>query len=452
MKIDIQLDSENRHPDGLAKIAASVAESDMSYELDLPFSDLSRRFGAPNNLSLDLLLTASLCYVIDKMVPRAQAEDFWTRNFELEIPVADVDRWSGVSETLCEMLGFLTGDIWQITFRERESQLFQAPPPKRRRRIVPQLDNINAVCALSGGVDSLVGAIDLLEDEGLEGVHLIGHYDAPGAKKPQADLFTSIAQQYPGRSELLQVRVSHKPLKSAESSLRSRSFVFFAIGLYAARAAGAQIPLYMPENGFIALNVPLTPSRAGSCSTRTMHPYYLVKLRSVLQGLGIDNPLINPLEYKTKGECVADCSNLNFLRSIIDKTVSCSHGTRKQYWARRTQEIRNCGYCVPCLIRRASLHQANLDDPNFYGLDICAGEVDYSDDKKSSDDTRAIMDAIKSNKLAADFEKDIIAVAYVDSISERARMIERGLNEIKVMIQDKATPEVLRTVGLPARI
>lgn len=107
---------------------------------------------------------------------------------------------------------------------------------------------------------------------------------------------------------------------------------------------------------------------------------------------------------------------------------------------------------MPCLIRRASLHQANLDNAHLYGLDICAGEVDYNDDKKSSDDTRAIMDAIKSNKTAADFEKDIVAVAYVDGMSERAKMIERGLNEIKVMIQDKATPEVLKAVGLPALI
>ena len=261
----------------------------------------------------------------------------------------------------------------------------------------------------------------------------------PALGKPQHDLFEKIQPHYSGKAVLTHARVSHKPLKALESTLRSRSFVFIALGLYAARSAGEDIPLYMPENGFIAMNVPLTPSRFSSCSTRTMHPFFLAQLRGVLAKLGIKNEIINPFELKTKGECVSECANRNLLKTVINDSVSCSHGSRKQYWANRSRETRNCGYCVPCLIRRASLNKAGMDNPRLYGLDVCAGELNYDDDRTSADDLRAIINALRSDKTAADIEEDIIAVAPVDNLEQQARMIERGFTEIKTLFLEKGT-------------
>ncbi len=70
------------------------------------------------------------------------------------------------------------------------------------------------------------------------------------------------ARGYPYRFAIEHIRVAHRPAEAAEETLRSRSFVFIALGLYGAQAAGLQTPLYMFENGFIALNVPLTPHAA----------------------------------------------------------------------------------------------------------------------------------------------------------------------------------------------
>lgn len=204
----------------------------------------------------------------------------------------------------------------------------------------------------------------------------------------------------------------------------------------------------MPENGFIAMNVPLTPSRFSSCSTRTMHPFFLSRLRDSLAKLGIKNEIVNPFELKTKGECVAECANRNLMKSVVNKSVSCSHGSRKQHWVNRSRDIKNCGYCVPCLIRRASLNKAGMDNPRLYGLDVCAGELNYDDDRTSADDLRAIIYALRSDKTAADFEEDIIAVAPVDNLEERALMIERGFTEIKTLFLEKGTRKVLRATGL----
>ena len=449
MKIEIKINETDRRADGLASVNIEVPALALSYNLHLPFDDLFERCGTPDDLNLDLLLTASLCYVADKLIPRREFYDAWTRTLEIEFSIKDVKLWRGISDSLTKALNFLTGDDWQISFKQRKEKLFQAPTPKKRRKpLPPSPKNIDAVCSFSGGLDSLIGAIELLEDSKIKGLRLVGHYDAPGAKKPQSELFEIVSRNYPGKSELFQVRVSHKPVKANESTLRSRSFVFIAIGLFIARASNDKIPFYMPENGFIALNVPLTPSRVGACSTRTMHPYFLDKIQEVIKGLGIENSIINPLELKTKGEAVEDCSNLILLRSIADLSVSCSHGMRKQLWVRRKSEYKNCGYCFPCLIRRAALHKVNFDNPGMYGIDVCRGEMFQTDQTDSSNDLRAVISALRSNKTFKDFRKDIMSVASVNRMEERSKMIERGFREIKSLLQEKSTEDVLQNMGL----
>ncbi len=204
----------------------------------------------------------------------------------------------------------------------------------------------------------------------------------------------------------------------------------------------------MPENGFIALNIPLTPSPGGSCSTRTMHPYFLKELGNALVKLEISNKIINPLELKTKGEAVSQCENQKLLSSVIDHTVSCSHGTRKQNWTRKSPHVKNCGYCVPCLIRRASLHTLNLDKPSLYGIDVCQGELTYDDQKDSSNDLRAVINTLTANKNESDFRGSIIGIAPTDNLTARAKMLVRGFDEIKNLFQDKATNAVKDSLGL----
>lgn len=448
MKINIEINETKRNQDGLANISINVPDLELQSTVVLPFEEIYNRCGIPDEISLDFLLIASLCYAIDKTVSRSTAFDFWTRTLEVEFPVSDLDKWNNSVENLTKALNFLTGDFWLISFCKMENSIFQAPPPKKRRKIKPSLEKVEAVCSFSGGVDSLIGTINLLEDNDYQGIHLIGHYDAPGAKKAQNLLFDRVKEEYLSKTELLQVRVSQNPVKANESTLRSRSIVFMAIGLFVARAAGKNIPILMPENGFIALNIPLTPSRGGSCSTRTMHPYFLTKISEVFEQLSIENKIINPLEFLTKGECVENCLNKKLLHSIIHHTVSCSHGTRKQNWVRKTPDVKNCGYCVPCLVRRASLHKSNLDKPENYGFDVCFGELRYNDEKSSSNDLRAIINMLIANKNKADFIKDIIGVAPTDRLNDRSQLLIRGFNELKTLFTDKSTSEVLNTFGI----
>src|SRR5690606_10145225 len=101
-----------------------------------------------------------------------------------------------------------------------------------------------------------------------------------------------------------------------EITMRSRSLLFIALGISVAAHLGDGTPLLIPENGTIALNVPLTPARRGSCSTRTAHPHYLALLQKWLGSIGLNHPLKNPLAEKTKGEAVTECLDSVLLKKV----------------------------------------------------------------------------------------------------------------------------------------
>ena len=59
------------------------------------------------------------------------------------------------------MLNFLTGDFWEIEFRQRPERIRNLTPAE-----IPALDspNFDGACLYSGGIDSLIGVIDEVLD------------------------------------------------------------------------------------------------------------------------------------------------------------------------------------------------------------------------------------------------------------------------------------------------
>lgn len=180
-----------------------------------------------------------------------------------------------------------------------------------------------------------------------------------------------------------------------------------------------------------------------------MHPYFLNGLRASLDALGINNPIVNPFEFKTKGECILECSNTRLLQSLANDSVSCARPGRRQFWVRR--DVDNCGYCVPCIFRRAALHAAGMDDEQACGIDFCTGEMSVSDQLESADDLRAVVDFLRKRKGVAELSKDILRILPVDRVAERAAMALRGYDEIRSLIHDKGTPSLCRAAGITRR-
>lgn len=456
MNVEIAITDRVTLRDGFATVAIGVSDLGVHEVLDLSFDVLHEAFGEPDPLALDLLLIGGIVYVLDKAVPRRSAEDFWTREYAVEFPVSDPRRWAPAAEHLERALTFLTGDEWAVAFGRRPERLFMPARTKRRPVRAPAAE---AVSLFSGGLDSLTGTLDYLAEDASATLMLLGHHDATLPAGDQWRLWRLMdGTPYKERTDLRRARIRPLPPRLArpgqrveparsgrESTLRSRSFAFLALGLYAARALGERTPLLVPENGFIAVNIPLTPSRVGTCSTRTTHPYYLNAVRDAIGAVGFCNPITNPLEDKTKGEVLQDCRDRTALLRLARETVSCSHPSRRAIWRRRS--ARNCGYCVPCLIRRAALHRVGQDDGAEYGLDACAGELDL--EAPVAADLRAALDCLDQVRARAAIEERVEMTGPLgDRLATAVDVVARGLDELRALVRDKGDAAMRRRADI----
>jgi len=155
---------------------------------------------------------------------------------------------------------------------------------------------------------------------------------------------------------------------TAENTTRGRSFLFFALGVFAGTGLEHAFTLKVPENGLVAINVPLDPLRLGALSTRTTHPFYIARWNDALAALEISERIENPYWDRTKGEMVAACADGALLRRLASASLSCASPSKGRWQGLGTQ---HCSYCLPCLIRRASLVTGLRPDPDptIYTID-----------------------------------------------------------------------------------
>ena len=313
--------------------------------------DLTAKNVFPTELGLDLLVIAVHVYASDTRISRdTESDDAWTREIRLVIPVSDVPLWNAAVSILERMLNFLTGDRWTLQFRPRPPK-FMAHVPQPNL-IAPPFTGISL---FSGGLDSLIGAIDQLAAGQVP--LLVSHAGEPAVSKAQDECFDLLRDNHPdSHFERLRAWVTFPKdfvqKVPPENTTRGRSFLFFALGALAGSGLRRDFVLNSPENGFIALNVPLDVLRLGALSTRTTHPFYIARWNDLLKTIGIPGRIENPYWKMTKGEMVAACSNKSLLKAIVSSSLSCSSPTKGRWKGHATG---HCGYCVPCLIRRASL-------------------------------------------------------------------------------------------------
>jgi len=312
----------------------------------------------PSRMALDLLHAAMAVHTADLRVRRAWFEDRWTREFVLHLPVQDVISWQTAQGSIERMLSFLSGDIWHLDLR----QIAHGTSTPSQPSVV---QTTAATSLFSGGLDSLVGAIDLRRLN--ERVVLVGHYGAGSTKSFQSTVGVGLGATDAG-SWCQWIPVYAQPPRQpgggpGEPTQRTRSLLFMALGLAVADACGPAVPLYVPENGLISLNVPLTKPRLGSLSTRTTHPHYIGAFRDVAAKLGLGHEIRLPYHYKTKGEMLRECSNRELLVRLTPLTMSCAHPEVGRWEGQPPG--RHCGYCVPCLVRQAATHAAGMADSTY---------------------------------------------------------------------------------------
>lgn len=362
-----------------------------------PVVEKLKRLGVPLPPTvIDFLTIALAVTAADTFVNRKNADDGWARQIELILPLNLPAPWLHVKRKLEQALHFLSGDIWQLEF---SAGGFAPPTPylSSNGYKVANLFGLDSVCLFSGGLDSAVGIVDLMH---FGRKPLLVSHSYKGDKSRQ----DKIAKSFRGRHE--RFAVNAYPISAgheSDISMRTRSFNFLAFAAVACGAIQAvggvnPIDLFVPENGFISLNAPITSRRIGSLSTRTTHPYFLSMIQNVFDEVGIGAVIKNLYQFKTKGEMVAECQDSTLLASIVNDTVSCSH------WKRRNQQ---CGSCVPCLIRRAAILAGGLTEVRNY---------------QNNDLSRVLADEI----IRDDLLSMMYAISQADERTLGTRIIDSG--------------------------
>lgn len=336
--------------------------------------------------AFDFLTIALSVTAADEFVARKDGAYGFTRNISLSISLAKPDVWEQQRKSVEAILRFLTGDDWQLTFTGNGL----TPPAlseKKRLRNLFDISGIEQVCLFSGGLDSLIGAMDALKNKPDE--TLLVSRASTGDQMFQQYLLNRLGNPK-------QLGVNDRPSKpntvswEKEDSTRSRSILFLALAACCAAAIfkfnpTKRIKLLIPENGFIALNPPMTPRRRGPLSTRTAHPYYLASLQKIFDNVGMGIDIRNPFEFMTKGEMIKSCPNQKIIKALAPKTISCGK------WKRRNQQ---CGKCVPCLIRRSSNFAAGVVEPqNLYEV---SDLINLGFESKKAADLAAVLIALKT--------------------------------------------------------
>ncbi len=366
----------------------------------------------PTEEAWDLLSLALGVVTADQAVIRGKSPDGWTREIELTIPVSDDSKWARQADLIHKMLRFLTTDIWTLTFVSGGHGYERPGKP-----VYPDEDCISL---LSGGLDSLVGLVDLV---------------AVG-RRPIA-----VSQIVPGEAEnqslfarelgegLRHFQTNHNAECPGEHerSQRSRSFIFLAYGVLAALSTrtyqnGHSLELFVSENGLISINPPLTEARLGSLSTRTTHPVFLHMFQELLDSLEIRVQVKNDYRFKTKGELLAECQDQEYLKKRARQSISCGRYRRNGF--------RHCGRCVPCQIRRAAFkHWGQPDRTGYVYKNLGKNDSDYS----GFEDIRAAAMAItvmEEDGLDALLRTSLPLTLGTDVQNYRA-VVERGLGELK---------------------
>lgn len=446
INIEVSFKDGSRDKNGLLNMSIKSIDINKSSDISIHTIQLFNTLKLlPDEKSMDIFFFSVYIHLIDNLLPRDKlAVDNWQREIKIKIPVSEPLLWNQNSFKIIEALNFLTGDEWYIEFYELSEKYFLNEELDLADSI--QVENI---CLLSGGMDSLVGAINLIQES--DNILFVSHYDGAGANSnDQKDIFDTFDSDTEKSIYLSQFHVyDAEPFyESHDGNLRARSLLFLGFALFHAVNFNVK-QIFLPENGLISINIPLNESRTSSNSTRTTHPYFIKKLQGFLSGIGINIEIVNLYQLKTKGEMLAECQNKTLLNKLINRTISCSHSKRKGEWTRRSDGEKNCGYCIPCLIRRASVyHYGELDTIETYGVNLDLIELKLNKTEKPFSkvptDLLALINFLNKKYDIDQYEREIALVADIDKIEETAMMLKRGYAELRKFIENNASNEIKR--------
>ena len=379
-------------------------------------------FHLPNRI-LDLLEIAAYVYCADRRTYRGDKASVeyhsWVRSFHFEIKVRDFEFWNTprVKEKLKEMLTFMAGDRgYHFSFQPGHS----TPPAdlfdKETFQIEPQ--QTTKVVLFSGGLDSLAGIVQCLENSS-DQLCLISHRSGqPKTARTQDRLINALLERYPHRIKHYKFHCSLHDIRAEEETQRTRAFLYTSIA-YALSYALSQREIFVYENGITSINFPTRQDQMNARASRTTHPRAIALLENLFSEIDQSEVQIStPFLWKTKTDVFHLITEVG-QKDLITSTVSCSRTIQ------HLDQATHCGSCSQCIDRRFAAYASELDDVDeggIYAFDFIKRELENSEVKTTP------IDYVRQ---AIEFASLNIANFYYDMFSELVDLIDYvpGVNE-----------------------
>ena len=377
-------------PDGLKQSAYTVLDYRTSgsepsiVRLGLP--DFVRSVSYLPDRCLDLLEIAAYVFAADRLTPRGSRKaveyQSWSRSLHFIVSVRDYEFWrqSRVSKALADALLFATGDNdYEFTFQDGHAtpraNLFDSED------FSIQYDDDLSIMLFSGGIDSLAGAVQRLEQTS-EHVCLVSHLSQVGTIKTQRSLASALREYYRGRVSPYQFKTNLRGFSGREETQRSRPFLYGSIAFALATAFGRD-SFYICENGVTSLNLARRDDLINARASRTTHPQTVGRLASLFSIIA-ESPfsIETPFMWHTKSDVVEYLKDSG-RGHLLPSSVSCSRTYNSG------PNATHCGECFQCLDRRIGVYGAaadDLDNEGLYATNIITSGIPSTEGKTTAVD------------------------------------------------------------------
>lgn len=349
--------------------------SEISSNVMFGFDNFVKNPEALPSRILDLLQIASYIYCADRLVDRGKRSsvnnDAWARSFEFHIPVLDHDFWTSIKviNAMGEALKFMTGDRnYSFVFNKATRSIFLNENERQLSLFTNEyvtLDEADKtdVMLFSGGLDSLAGAIERLNDSSRK-LCLVSHKSNNTVTHTQNKIIDYLWSKYGKRVMKYGFECHNKKIApSREETQRSRMFLFSAIAFAICNCYNKQ-HFFVYENGITSINLPKQSDVFNARASRTTHPKTVGLLKTFYKLFDESFDIITPYYNKTKADIMDVFKNYKE-ESIISSSVSCS-STRS-----KPQLASHCGCCSQCIDRVFAVYAADLKDfDSTYAEDI----------------------------------------------------------------------------------
>ncbi len=406
---------------------SSLAEYNV--KIDLPHLIRNVNCHFPDRIK-DLLEIAGFVYAADRNIDRGSSSSLeyhsWARNLHFVIRVRDFDFWQAPSvvEQLSAALCFMSGDKkYEFTFQSGGQDSGQTNLFDADGFVLEKKEN-TTIALFSGGMDSLAGALEVLEETS-QNLILVSHRsNNPGVSSYQDRVFKLLNKDYPSRIQYFPFYCNLAGGdRAVEETQRARVFLYTGIAFSLMSLASNQ-EINVFENGMTSLNFSKRQDLMNARSSRTTHPKTLGLLKNFYSKVaGNDIQIRHPFLYQTKTDIFNKIKKYG-KETYIDNTVSC---TKTFIKFKNNSQATHCGGCSQCVDRRFAAFASELEEYDApYNIDLSKDSIE---DEESRTHVRDYLRLFTAFSTTTQFD---FGYEFLGELDEIIPFIEGGNNTGKI--------------------